>query len=240
MINKDYLDKLIIKHQTIRQNIYREYYQHVFLSYCYQQKGADNLFFKGGTALRLLHGSPRFSEDLDFDANIHDQKVIENILEDTMVEMEREQIVTNLTEGKSTTGGYLAVVEFKAFKQRVPVKLEISFRKSGLVGETFVVENDFIPAYNLMSLTIEQLVEGKMKALFDRHKPRDFFDLYYILRAQLLPVSMRSKLKEVLPLLRKSNIDFRGELGTFLPKNQALIIKYFSDSLTREIERYRG
>lgn len=32
----------------------------------YQEKEAEAILFKGGTALRLIYQSPRFSEDLDF------------------------------------------------------------------------------------------------------------------------------------------------------------------------------
>ena len=38
----------------------------IFLSYLYQEPGSEKLLFKGGTALRIVFKSPRFSEDLDF------------------------------------------------------------------------------------------------------------------------------------------------------------------------------
>lgn len=40
---------------------------HYDILFCLDQEGIlDRLTFQGGTALRLCHGSPRFSEDLDF------------------------------------------------------------------------------------------------------------------------------------------------------------------------------
>ena len=47
-------------------NIVREYFQHIFLGELYKLPDAEKLLFKGGTALRIIYGSPRFSEDLDF------------------------------------------------------------------------------------------------------------------------------------------------------------------------------
>lgn len=44
-----------------------EYLQHEFLDSLYKQKGAEKLSFIGGTAIRIVYGSQRFSEDLDFD-----------------------------------------------------------------------------------------------------------------------------------------------------------------------------
>ena len=67
MITNEALEKLARQYQTgIFPNIVREYFQHMFLSELYKLPGADQLLFKGGTALRVIYDSPRFSEDLDF------------------------------------------------------------------------------------------------------------------------------------------------------------------------------
>ncbi len=44
-----------------------EYLQHELLDSLYKNEAAGRLSFIGGTAIRILHDSPRFSEDLDFD-----------------------------------------------------------------------------------------------------------------------------------------------------------------------------
>ena len=60
------LNKNAVKNQMQPQYIYREYCQNIFLSFLYQQKKSKQLLFKGGTALRIVYNSPRYSEDLDF------------------------------------------------------------------------------------------------------------------------------------------------------------------------------
>lgn len=45
----------------------REYLQYKILPTIFGSEYADRLSFIGGTALRVVHGSDRFSEDLDFD-----------------------------------------------------------------------------------------------------------------------------------------------------------------------------
>jgi predicted nucleotidyltransferase component of viral defense system len=50
-----------------RESILKEYLQYKILQSIYDTKYADSLVFLGGTALRILHGNTRFSEDLDFD-----------------------------------------------------------------------------------------------------------------------------------------------------------------------------
>lgn len=50
-----------------RTSILREYLQLKTLQYIYGTVYGANLVFMGGTAIHLFTGSPRFSEDLDFD-----------------------------------------------------------------------------------------------------------------------------------------------------------------------------
>jgi len=77
------LNKNAIKNQIQPKYIYREYCQNIFLSFLYQQKKSKQLLFKGGTALRIVYNSPRYSEDLDF--TIID--LTNNEIEDMMVEV---------------------------------------------------------------------------------------------------------------------------------------------------------
>lgn len=50
-----------------RTSILREYLQLKTLQYIYETARGASLVFMGGTAIHLFTGSPRFSEDLDFD-----------------------------------------------------------------------------------------------------------------------------------------------------------------------------
>ena len=54
---------------------YREYLQLLFLKYFYTQKESEKVYFKGGTALRFLYDSFRFSEDLDFTSLLPEKKI---------------------------------------------------------------------------------------------------------------------------------------------------------------------
>jgi predicted nucleotidyltransferase component of viral defense system len=237
MLNLTYLQQLATKYQTNDTNVRREYAQHLLLSHLYQKPEAESLFFKGGTALRILYRSPRFSEDLDFETTEHDQGLWERVLENLLIDLSHENIVVDIEESKITTGGYLGIVTLKNIGKPIEIHIEISFRKKFVEGEVFTVENDFTSPYSIKSLITTQLVEGKLEALFDRQKARDFYDLYFLLRSNLVPPSQKRQLSKVRHLLSNRNIDFSRELSLFLPKNQALIIKDFENSLVREIER---
>ena len=66
MISQESLTQAARSQQTTELNVAREHCQHLFLSAFYRQAGSEQAMFKGGTALRIVFGSPRFSEDLDF------------------------------------------------------------------------------------------------------------------------------------------------------------------------------
>ena len=238
MIAQDQLKTLSTKYQTSETNVRREYMQHVFLSYFYQQPQAKHIFFKGGTALRIVYGSPRFSEDLDFGSTLHDVDEIESAMLATLSEVEREGVNTTIVESTKTSGGYLAIVDFDMGDATVRLRFEASFREKELEGEAETVVNDFIPPYLINALAQEQLVGGKIKALLDRQKPRDFYDLYYLLQKGFISTEQRGLLKQVLPLIESTKINFTKELKIFLPASLWPTIKDFKTILERTVKRF--
>lgn len=215
----------------------REYLQHLFLSYFYQLPQSNEIYFKGGTAFRIVYQSARFSEDLDFSTNRANIPGIEDCLLKILEKIEKENIEATLQEAKTTTGGYLAVIDFKLFGKTIPIRIEISFREKGDKGELVTITSDFMPPYRVIVLREDQLVAGKMRALCSRKKPRDFYDFYFILRKQLPIPDKKILFPEVLDALRFSRINFAVELKQFLPKSHWMIIKDFKITLEREIRR---
>ena len=238
MIDREAIKKLALKYQTTNFNILREYSQNLFLSQLYIQKHSDRMLFKGGTALRLIYNSPRFSEDLDFTVVKRHGAGIEDMIQDTLLEVERFGIRVKIDEFSETSGGYIGFVSMWILDEKLSIEFNISKRLTGHQrGETVLISNDFIPAYNLIQLAQEELVDEKIKALFERGKPRDFFDLYFILRANLLSAGKNKILHKVLDRLKKKEYNFAKELKIFLPKSYHVTIKDFSARLQREIER---
>lgn len=238
MIAKDQIKELSLKYQTLELNIRREYFQHLFLSYFYQQPQTDLIYFKGGTALRIIYRSPRFSEDLDFSTALKNIKPIEQAILHTLGEVEKTGILTDFSEAKKTSGGYLAIITFKAFDKVVTVQLHISLRQGVKSGEVVTITNDFIPSYTIIRLAEDQLVDEKIQALETRKKPRDFYDLYFILRANLLSPKKKNILKDIIKTVQKTEINFTKELKQFLPKSQWAIIRDFKKILMQEIRRF--
>jgi len=224
--------------QTTELNIRREYIQHLFLSYFYKQNGSDLFLFKGGTALRIVFNSPRFSEDLDFSSKKTGLKAIEDIILATLNNIEREGIKTNIVESKSTSGGYLANLEFELSQHKITILIQISFRNSKLVNEVVLINNEFIIPYTIILLDRHRLVEEKIQALLSRAKPRDFYDLYFIIRGNLINLQQKELFRPIIHKLDSVNLNFETELKQFLPKSYWPVIRDFKTSLKREISRF--
>ncbi|HRZ29705.1 MAG TPA: nucleotidyl transferase AbiEii/AbiGii toxin family protein [Candidatus Paceibacterota bacterium] len=239
MINIENIQLLATKLQTRDVNIAREYIQNIFLSFFYEQKESRNILFKGGTALRIVFQSPRFSEDLDFSTNkLFSLKEIEQIIIKAISNIENLGIKTDIKESKITTGGYLGIINFKFLEYDLDIYLEISFRKKTKIkGEVFVINNSFVPSYLLVILSQEQIVAEKIQAALTRQKPRDFFDIYFLLRGNMVDVSNKASLEPIKNIIEKTKINFSNELKTFLPIHQHAIIKDFKNNLLREINR---
>lgn len=235
MITQDQITTIANRHQTLELNIGREYLQHLFLSYFYQQPQTSTVFFKGGTALRIIYHSPRFSEDLDFGSTLQDHKLLEQAIVQTLEAIEREGIATNLQEAKKTSGGYLSIITFQVRDQITSIRLEISLRGINNTGEIITIASDFLPPYPIMALRQDQLIDEKIQALLTRRKPRDFYDLYFILRSRLLPPQKKNILSQVLKILEHSDINFETELKHFLPKSHWAVIRDLKHILEREI-----
>lgn len=247
MITQDTIKNLVTRYHTNELNIMREYFQHLFLSYFYKLEGAENILFKGGTALRFIYGSPRFSEDLDFSMfNIKPYKLkksIEDLFTKVLVEIENVGIKVDLgPKPGPTKEGYYGDASFKIYDYPlVTVSINVSARdERRITSEIETIANDFIPTYNLYHLPQEILIEEKIYALLERKKARDFYDIYYIMRKNLLTLEQKKGMIEVRNLIQTFDIDYKNELSPFLPQDQQAIIKNFKTVLLSELKRQTG
>lgn len=236
MITQKLLKDLAGRNQTTELNVRREYFQHLFLSYFYKQNEAKNILFKGGTALRLIYGSPRFSEDLDFSSVNTSFKEIESAIEETLADIIREGISCEIIESKKTTGGHIAIIKFESQEKEIRLKIEISLRNEGATGEVRTIASDYIPPYIVVAFSEKLLLAQKIQALMTRGKPRDFYDLYFMLRKNMFHDEEKYKFKDILNNVKGTEISFKKELEQFLPKSHWMLLKDFKKSLEKELE----
>lgn len=260
MLNLETLHQFTRQFQTSLDNILQEYCQNLFLSYLYQEAGSERLLFKGGTALRMIFKSPRFSEDLDFTGIHITQSEIDELFMNTLANIEKTGVHVEIQEAKKTTGGYLGIAVFKLHEREAHIQIEISLRNgkksrarpshseakpimpsrgwATSSGSRALIQNSYLPAYTIVHEPLEELVTGKLNALLNRQKPRDFYDFYFFLSGDFPLVREKSYLTKVFTLLRESKINFRNELRRLLPMSHAMLLKDFKKILEQKIQRF--
>jgi predicted nucleotidyltransferase component of viral defense system len=244
MIGIQTLRQIADKYQTTLDNVVKEYFQHVFLSELYREKNSEKLLFKGGTALRIVYGSSRFSEDLDFNGVGISIIQIEGIVESVLVKMEERGIKAVIEESKKTSGGYLAIFQFSGDGYQSGIQMEVSTRGKAQSkgGSAALVQSDLVPAYTLYHLNEQDLVREKVEATLTRSKARDFYDLYFILRSRMAfgPVFGKDKTIKVklINAASKQRLDLKSELKRFLPVSQNMLLKNFNKTILAELEKH--
>ena len=239
MLELKQLETIQNTYQTTTDNIVREYAQHLFISSFYRTEGVENILFKGGTALRFAYRSPRFSEDFDFSASGVGFSDVEKIILNTLVDLTNQGLKCEIEESKETTGGYLAKLFVVIGAKRASVEIQISFRERKTAErDNLNIVNEYIPTYVANLLPEKELVGEKIQAALTRSKPRDCFDVYFLIRQGLVPVGEREGLRKLKEVLSRKEIKFSGELSLFLPRSMKQLAESFPEPLLSEIDKF--
>lgn len=239
MLSEKVVLELAKKWQTTEANVAREYLQHLFLRSLYRIKDANKILFKGGTALRIVYGSPRFSEDLDFSAQTRSYSLIEKMIEEILVDLSHEEKI-ELKEAKTTTGGYLAQISSEIGGLSVRMQIEISQRNGRMIEpDSFLVSSPFLPEYLILTLPKHLLIEEKVKACLTRKKSRDFYDIYFLARKGLLGEFLKDYEEALLTSLTDlDSASVLKELKPLLPASHRILIHSLKNNLRRELEKF--
>ena len=169
----------------------KRYLQCAILAILYRTVG-ESLVFKGGTALFLLQGLDRFSEDLDFTAvqKINWQNAKRAIV-DGLSTIGIEAVVS---EKKPMTGEAITV-NAKGPLYSTPasicsVRVEISLRADVLqkpVVSTYAPDYPDILPFTMQSLDPVEIAAEKVRAIMKRNYARDLYDLHFLIRRGHLP-----------------------------------------------------
>jgi predicted nucleotidyltransferase component of viral defense system len=210
--------ELLIAEQKARElkidktQVVREYWELIILKGLFESPFGRYLIFKGGTALRLTYGSPRFSEDLDFSLTKNALKgKFSSLIKKTIAPFP-ELSLTDLEEKY-----YTYLVEMKVTQNYLPfpfrIKIEISKRETkGYQWELKLLGS---PATVIQVMgqvaTLEQIYRDKSACLEGRAKPKDLFDLWYVSGKLKIPYSSKK--------MSIQKQDFIRDLRKYLPKD---------------------
>lgn len=239
MITADFVDKKAAASQIDRYTVIREYTQLLFLRLFYERGTAGlKAFFKGGTALRFLFGSFRFSEDLDFTC-VGSMKKISNYLKDILPKLEEESGFTILVKDEKTfeetgVGFRLVLQPNELIRQPLGIRLDFSFREKPVepeVSALSVADYPISPFPLVTHLSKTEIMAEKVRAILVRETPRDLFDLWFLLKQKTsLDWHLVEKKMKYYPkakfnrevLVRRVKItkadDIKKDLNRFLPE----------------------
>lgn len=177
--------------QEKKRAILREYLQTKILSLIYQETVSKNLYFVGGTALRILHGLDRFSEDLDFDSVGITPNQIQKLVKTIVRRLDQENIAVELYQNITLKKYY--------YELRFP-RLLAQLKLSSNTGEKLMIKFDienfwqgqkremlFVNRYGLLATVVtkslDQMLVEKLAAYLKRKETqaRDLYDLVWLL-----------------------------------------------------------
>lgn len=172
------------KLQISADYVVREEYEILFLKEIFESEYGASLIFKGGTALRLAYGSPRFSEDLDFTLikEIDKGKFI-NFLKE--VANKYPTVIDIATNDKFYTLFSLVKIREDYLGRTFSIKIEISKREGEWIKDRDysqrIIRSEATPLTVLAQVvSLERILEEKEDAFKNRKVARDVFDHWYI------------------------------------------------------------
>ncbi len=205
-------------------NILREFLQALVLRSLHESEAFTKLAFVGGTALRFIHGVPRFSEDLDFSLEQSAGYEPESWMRKVKRDLELAGLDVSINwNAKSTVHkawlkweGILREAGLSPHAgQKLAIKMEIDTRPpAGAVCERRVVTRHRLLALNLHNLP--SLMAGKTHAIITRSYPkgRDWYDLLWYLGHRPVvepnPVQLQNALDQTQGIGALSAADWRS------------------------------
>ena len=192
-------------------NALKEVFQEIALLGLYQGGFFEKAAFYGGTALRILHGLPRFSEDLDFtllekNSNFNLEKYFDSIIDEfealgikiEIAKKEKKDFASDIASAFLKNGTAIHTLKIEANNvenilngvhsgKKLKIKFEVDVNpplKFQTESKTLLLPKTF----NVITMTLPNLYAGKMHAVLcrkwaSRVKGRDWYDFeWYVKR----------------------------------------------------------
>jgi Nucleotidyl transferase AbiEii toxin, Type IV TA system len=173
------------------EQVVREEHELLLLQGWLEGPAGRALVFRGGTALRLAYGSPRFSDDLDF-------ALLPPLTEDAFARAAQDAAAmdpqASLVEALAKRFTLFALYRIREpyLPYAFSVKVKVSLRPEEWERERDyalrLLTSPVTPVSVLAQVaTLERMWSDKQAALADRRQPRDLYDLWFIAQKLRLP-----------------------------------------------------
>ena len=244
------------------RGILREYLQILILKEMYKLPEGKKLYFTGGTYLRLIHQTKRFSEDLDFNAARMKKKDFEGVLKKIQNNLEKEGFKIDLRFGHwenllaadlvfPDIEKYYGVVSPHARKEGIVIKVETYQPQWAIKTETLIAAG-FGNMFPVICTEKGALFADKIDALIKKNRARHLFDIMFML-SKNYPVNTRvlkilgikdSPLDAILKRVKMfSSAELKKQAEQLRPflfeESEADLIVHAQKIVPQLIERYR-
>lgn len=173
------------------RGILREYLQVLILKELYRLASGKKFCFTGGTYLRLVHNTRRFSEDIDFNAVKLPPAEFEAVLKKIASAIKKEGTAVSLgfRHWKNMLAAELVFPEVERFyevvskyskKEGIVIKIEVNRPRWKIEPETVVV-NGFGQMFPVVCTQKGALFADKIDALVKKNRARHLFDIIFML-----------------------------------------------------------
>ena len=149
-----------------------------------------NMTFKGGTSIRKIHvGNYRFSDDLDF--TLLEEYSIDQIHDRVFEAVQNAKAMSGISYETAisiieVTNGFRVTVGFRILNLRGnPINIKLDLTK--LENETVALPPKKLPVIHpysdnlevsVLSYSLVEILSEKIRALFQRTRPRDLYDVW--------------------------------------------------------------
>lgn len=216
---KAQLEKLVSDCQTknwpdfVIKNALKEYLQFPVLAWIYNQEKYQNFIFMGGSALRIIHGLPRLSENLGFNLKLKDYKSLDiTKLGEELKDYFKNELLIDISykaQTKPAPGPERLYLKFPILKDLglakgkdesdfLYVKIKPQVKDFANPKYQVVPISKFSYNFLVKSYKLSFLMTGKISAILERVwfkgqndeidiKGRDYYDLYWYLNKGIEP-----------------------------------------------------
>lgn len=254
MLDRETAQKLTQDLKIDLFTVYREHLQLLFLKYFYEQKETEKVYFKGGTALRFLFGSFRFSEDIDFTSLAGEEK-LKKLIRQTLNKLEKEAGRTTFKEERTIANAFTGRIfqELESFDFPLTTRLDFSLREKPIYYDTSVIETTFPvgPYPQVSHLKIEEIMAEKIRAILTRTRGRDVFDLWFMFSKNIIIdwnlvnkkmafYKKKAGLNKLIEAVhRVSQEEIKSDLTKFLPLNYRNLVEKIKELTLEKLKNPR-
>jgi len=220
--------------QSYERAIVREYLQYKILQAIFESAQASKLSFLGGTALRIVHGNSRFSEDIDLDNFGLSWQAFDDLIQRVKLSLELEGfLVETSMVAKDAFHCDLRFPELLYDQGLSPHQQEKILIQLDTVAQGYTytpdikILNKFDVFTEIRVTPLNVLLSQKIYTAVNRKRPkgRDFYDITFLLSKtrpdfgfihQMMGIASPEGVREEL-LLKIENFDFEALAGDVAP-----------------------